>query len=298
MEERGYKIIKTNIDGIKIGESLSKELCEMLFGYWEGMETTYLLTDHELRKKCLKNPKCVWKEGSTKSPIVSKSTGQANMYMNKETIYLRCEREIVEEFEKIYNSKNLVNSEIEPPYIKAYKSIKSSVTFQTNSKYKYKGLFNCFESNIIQIVPKFNLVRDLVKKYYGEKEVCLKNLDIREFSDYVFQETSSEFLADLKFESLVLKPGELLIYDPILPLLTLPNKNKTPSVYIPICLYPKSDIADSHLCFLKKQFTSNRYGNWFTNTKDNREEYSWRLENDRFTFKYDSFPSPLHSLFF
>src|SRR3989338_2807503 len=269
MEERGYKIIKTNLDGMRIGESLSKELCEMLFGYWEGMETTYLLTDHELRKKCLKNPKCVWKEGSTKSPIVSKSTGQANMYMNKETIYLRCEKEIVEEFEKIYNSK-----------------------------YKYKALFNCFESNIIQIVPKFNLIRDLVKKYYGEKEVCLKNLDIREFSDYIFQETSNEHLADLKFESITLKPGDLLIYDPILPILTLPNKNKIPSVYIPICLFPRCDLTDSHLCFLKKQFSTNRYGKWFTNTKDNREEYSWRLENDRFTFKYDSFPSSLHTLFF
>jgi hypothetical protein len=42
-----------------------------------------LLTDPELRKKQLKNPKCIWHNNNPRKPIISKSAGMLNRYHNE-----------------------------------------------------------------------------------------------------------------------------------------------------------------------------------------------------------------------
>lgn len=293
MNEQGYQIFHINKaeNAAKVGQKFLKQACEMLFGFYEGSQTSYLMTDHTLRKQKLNDPRCVWKQGNMKSPIISKSTGHINMYLHPEIFELKTSKEIVEVLADLYkiSSDNLCLSSHEPPIVKPFKSINSPVYWEhqscspqqnQNLGPQYKALLCCSSGSLIQVVPKLHKIRHLLHKFtYDEK---LKFLNLDELSNFVFKYTQDSDLSDLSWETISLKPGDLFVYDTSLPFQTLANKSREPFVAIPINMLPKDRVSSEQKRNIWKQFDTFQYGDWLNNVHDNREEFNWRLESSNF----------------
>lgn len=263
MEQKGYQIFKLSDKNriIHAGESFLKEACEMIFGFYKGIETTYLLTDHVLRKQMLKDPKCVWKQGNMKSPIISKSTGHINLYLNQDLFGLKIDNQIYKILSDLYGTTDLVFKSHDPPILKPLKSIASPV-FWSNKK-EYKALLCCSGGSIVQLIPGIQ----------NEEKFCqqdkLKFLPV-------------EKLGPHNWETIPLEPGDLLVYDSRLPFQTLGNKSKIPFLAMPINLVPRKECSKEELEFNWNQVLTKKFGDWMKNRDDNREEYQWRLEKDNF----------------
>ena len=93
--QNGYVIerVMDSKSADQIGNSVLEEALQMAFQGEDltaikqqlpaGATLSHLLNNAQLRAKYCNNPKCVWQDGSTRTPILSKSCGMLNIYHNR-----------------------------------------------------------------------------------------------------------------------------------------------------------------------------------------------------------------------
>jgi hypothetical protein len=121
-KETGYyikKVLDEN-EANNIADISIKDICDMIFRFESNppdpdlIETTHLFTDYDLRKILLENPKCVWVNGNTRTPKISKSCGLVNQYLNREI------HDNIHFNPKIYNILSTLYNNNKLAYIKGY----------------------------------------------------------------------------------------------------------------------------------------------------------------------------------
>ena len=84
----GYQVYKDFIDfelAKKVASDFKEDICDLVFGKEvnpKDPETFFLFANYKLRTEKLRNARCVWRNGNTKDPIVSKG-GLTKIYMNR-----------------------------------------------------------------------------------------------------------------------------------------------------------------------------------------------------------------------
>lgn len=281
MEEFGYQVysVLTKESATNICDDFLKETCEMILGYYENRMTTHLLTDFNLRVKNLKDPKCVWKQGNMKSPIISKTSGHVNIYMNQNLLQCKLLPEVKKVFSTLYNTEDLSYCSHEQPVVKPYKSIVSNVAWDLQ-KTRYKGYLCLSGGDLIQVIPGLHKLKKLMSQYMVDEKI--KFLNVSQISNFIYQHTKDSKLADVKWQTIRLQPGDLFVHDTSIPFQTLPNKGHEPFVVLPIDMVPESEMTNIQKKKVWTQLTKFQFGDWLSNVGDNREEVQWRKINNTF----------------
>ena len=117
-QQQGYTVYHNHIDtdtAELVCQSVIGEVCDLVFKNETNKpdptdpNTLNLFTDFNLRKKKLDNPKCVWRDGNTRRPIISKSTGMVNISFNHDVQrYVTFNPNTISKINELYGSDKLV----------------------------------------------------------------------------------------------------------------------------------------------------------------------------------------------
>lgn len=107
MSEKKVFIVSEDVlddkDLPKYVKSLESSVMSVVFGK-TGQDDLKLLTDHELRKKKLPDPRCVWgNNGNTRDSKLPKGAGTPNIYLNKEHLEIRSSDKVIDTLRIVHN---------------------------------------------------------------------------------------------------------------------------------------------------------------------------------------------------
>src|SRR5260221_9163227 len=66
-----------------------------------------VLVDINYRKEILTNPNCIWRNGNSRQPIISKNNGMVNMYLSDWALALRLDPRIINPIRHLYGQNNI-----------------------------------------------------------------------------------------------------------------------------------------------------------------------------------------------
>ena len=207
------------------------------------------------------------------------------MYLTPELFNLKTDERIINIIANLYGVKatDMGLENHEPPIVKPMKSINSNILWEYDTeKPRYKAILCCSKGSLIQIVPKIHNYRKLFDKYPHDTSKFLKCGELTNF----IQKYTNNDLSDINWQTITLNAGDLFIYDTALPMQTIGNKCKEPFMGLPINIVPKEWLSEKQKQIVKTQFETKQYGDWLKNYQDNREEFNWKLENNKFP-KFD-----------
>lgn len=156
-DEKGYTIYRKHIsDDVAdiVCQSVIRDACNIVFKDEpyppdpNDPDTLSLFTDFNFRKKRLNNPKCVWRDGNTRKPIISKSTGMINICFNHDVQeHVTFNPLTIQRISNLYGTSELVYKQgFDRVCIKA----KGSTDMQRHLDYHLNNPSLQFDSNRVQ----------------------------------------------------------------------------------------------------------------------------------------------------